>query len=182
PLAAVRHDGGPVAADSMDARWLVAAADESRTAKRAVPRGGRWICAVLAGQELLAIMVLHRRAPLEDADRRLFERAGVVTGLLMLLRRTVAETENRVRGELVNDLLTDAGRNPGLLTERGHRLGIDLESPHLVLVADTVPEARDRLGSAAVRHLFGSPAGSASAEHAGAVVLLVPARAEDQPS
>ncbi|WP_431037879.1 helix-turn-helix domain-containing protein [Streptomyces sp. P6-2-1] len=181
PLAAVRHDGGPVAADSMDARWLVAAAEESRTAARAVSRGGRWICAVLAGQELLAIMVLHRRAPLEDADRRLFERAGVVTGLLMLLRRTVAETENRVRGELVNDLLTDAGRNPGLLTERGHRLGIDLERPHLVLVADTVPEARDRLGSAAVRHLFGSPQGSASAEHAGAVVLLVPADTDRPP-
>ncbi|ASY32110.1 putative transcriptional regulator, PucR family [Streptomyces sp. Tu6071] len=182
PLAAVRHDGGPVAADSMDARWLVAAAEESRTAARAVRRGGRWICAVLAGQELLAIMVLHRRAPLEDADRRLFERAGVVTGLLMLLRRTVAETENRVRGELVNDLLTDAGRNPGLLTERGHRLGIDLARPHLVLVADTVPEARDRLGSAAVRHLFGSPPGSASAEHAGAVVLLVPAGTGEGPS
>lgn len=173
PLAAVRHDGGPFAADSVDAGWLISAAEESRAAARAVPRSGRWICAVLAGQELLAIMVLHRREPLEDADRRMFERAGVVTGLLMLLRRTVAETENRVRGELVTDLLTGAGRNPELLAERGRRLGVDLDRPHVVLVADTAAEARERLSSAVVRYLFGSPAGSASAEHAGAVVLLM---------
>ncbi|WP_405800388.1 helix-turn-helix domain-containing protein [Streptomyces halstedii] len=181
PLAAVRHDGGPFAADSMDAGWLVSAAEESRAAARAVARSGRWICAVLAGQELLAIMVLHRRDPLEDADRRMFERAGVVTGLLMLLRRTVAETENRVRGELVTDLLTDAGRNPALLAERGRRLGVDLDRPHLVLVADTAADARDRLSSAVVRHLFGSPGGSASAEHAGAFVLLVSAEGAQAP-
>ncbi|WSC97035.1 GAF domain-containing protein [Streptomyces sp. NBC_01754] len=181
PLAAVRHDGGPFAADSMDAQWLVSAADESRTAARAVARSGRWICAVLAGQELLAIMVLHRRGELEDADRRMFERAGVVTGLLMLLRRTVAETENRVRGELVTDLLTGAGRDPALLAERGRRLGVDLDRPHLVLVADTVAEARDRLGSAVVRYLFGYPEGGAGAEHAGAVVLLVTADGQQTP-
>ncbi|MGW3954808.1 helix-turn-helix domain-containing protein [Streptomyces sp. NPDC004752] len=172
PLAAVRYDGGPFAADSMDAGWLVSAAEESRTAGRAVARSGRWICAVLAGHELLAIMVLHRHRMLQDADRRMFERAGVVTGLLMLLRRTVAETENRVRGELVTDLLTDAGRNPTLLADRGRRLGVDLDQPYLVLVADTEPAARERLGSAAVRYLFGAPAGCAAAEHAGAVVLL----------
>ncbi|MFJ8787609.1 helix-turn-helix domain-containing protein [Streptomyces sp. NPDC102462] len=172
PLAAVRHDGGPFAADSMDAGWLVSAAEESRTAGRAVARSGRWIYAVLAGHELLAIMVLHRGHPLADADRRMFERAGVVTGLLMLLQRTVAETENRVRGELVTDLLTDAGRDPALLADRGRRLGVDLDRPYLVLVADTEPAARERLGSAAVRYLFGAPAGCAGAEHAGAVVLL----------
>jgi GAF domain-containing protein/sugar diacid utilization regulator len=172
PLAAVRHDGGPFAADSMDAGWLVSAADESRTAGRAVARSGRWICAVLAGPELLAIMVLHRRRALEDADRRMFERAGVVTGLLMLLRRTVAETENRVRGELVTDLLTDAGRNPALLAERGRRLGLDLDRPYLVLVATTEPAARDRLSAATAGYLFGARPGSAGAEHAGAVVLL----------
>ncbi|MFF7333636.1 GAF domain-containing protein [Streptomyces sp. NPDC008150] len=182
PLAAVRHDGGPFAADSMDAGWLVAAAEESRTTARAVARSGRWICAVLAGQELLAIMVLHRARPLEDADRRMFERAGVVTGLLMLMRRTVAETENRVRGELVTDLLTGSGRaNPVLLADRGRRLGVDLDRPHLVLVADTEPEARARLASAAVRHLFGAPAGSVGAEHAGHVVLLLTADGRQRP-
>ncbi|MFB6813403.1 helix-turn-helix domain-containing protein [Streptomyces sp. NPDC056347] len=173
PLAAVRPDGGDFAADSMDAGWLAETAEESRTGARAVQRDGRWICAVLAGRELLAGLVLHRRGPLDDSDRRLFERASVVTGLLLLLRRTVAETENRVRGELITDLLTDADRDPAGLTERGRRLGIDLDRPHLLLVAEGGP--RERLAPAAVRYLFGGDVHGVSAEHSGTVVLLIAA-------
>ncbi|MFJ4896645.1 helix-turn-helix domain-containing protein [Streptomyces sp. NPDC088727] len=173
PLAAVRPDGTGFAADSMDAGWLAEAAEESRTGARAVRRDGRVVCAVLAGQELLAGLVLHRSRPLDDSDRRLFERSSVVTGLLLLLRRTVAETENRIRGELITDLLTDTGRDPAGLAERGRRLGIDLDRPHLLLVAET--GARERLAPAAMRYLFGGEIHGVSAEHAGAVVLLIEA-------
>ncbi len=173
PLAAVRPDGTGFAADSMDAGWLAEAAEESRTGARAVHRDGRVVCAVLAGQELLAGLVLHRSRPLDDSDRRLFERSSVVTGLLLLLRRTVAETENRIRGELIADLLTDTGRDPAGLAERGRRLGIDLDRPHLLLVAET--GARERLATAAMRFLFGGEIHGVSAEHAGAVVLLIEA-------
>ncbi|MFI8004654.1 helix-turn-helix domain-containing protein [Streptomyces sp. NPDC086010] len=171
PLAAVRPDGSAFAADSMDAGWLDAAAEESRHGARAVHRDGRWVCAVLAGQELLASLVLHRPDRLDDSDRRLFERAAVVTGLLLLLRRTVAETENRIRGELISDLLGDPERDPAGLAERGRRLGIDLDRPHLLLVAEAA--AREKLGSAAMRYLFGGDIHGVSAEHAGTVVLLI---------
>lgn len=173
PLAAVRPDGADFAADSMDAGWLAETAEESRTGARAVHRDGRWICAVLAGRELLAGLVLHRREQLDDSDRRLFERASVVTGLLLLLRRTVAETENRIRGELITDLLTEADRDPAGLAERGRRLGIDLDRPHLLLVAEG--GARERLAPAAMRYLFGGDIHGVSAEHAGNVVLLIEA-------
>ncbi|MEV7714522.1 helix-turn-helix domain-containing protein, partial [Streptomyces sp. NPDC088270] len=173
PLAAVRPDGAAFAADGMDAGWLAETAEESRTGARAVHRDGRWICAVLAGRELLAGLVLHRRGQLDDSDRRLFERASVVTGLLLLLRRTVAETENRIRGELITDLLTDADRDPAGLAERGRRLGIDLDRPQLLLVAEG--GTRERLAPAAVRYLFGGDIHGVSAEHAGSVVLLVAA-------
>ncbi|WP_405661933.1 helix-turn-helix domain-containing protein [Streptomyces sp. NBC_01166] len=171
PLAAVRPDGTGFAADSMDAAWLAGTAEESRHGARAVHRDGRWVCAVLAGQELLASLVLHRPDRLDDSDRRLFERAAVVTGLLLLLRRTVAETENRIRGELISDLLGDPERDPAGLAERGRRLGIDLDRPHLVLVAEA--SARERLGGAAMRYLFGGDIHGVSAEHAGTVVLLI---------
>ncbi|MFG2590439.1 helix-turn-helix domain-containing protein [Streptomyces sp. NPDC048438] len=171
PLAAVRPDKTGFAADSMDAGWLADTADESRHGARAVHRDGRWVCAVLAGQELLASLVLHRPDRLDDSDRRLFERAAVVTGLLLLLRRTVAETENRIRGELISDLLGDPERDPAGLAERGRRLGIDLDRPHLVLVAEA--SARERLGGAAMRYLFGGDIHGVSAEHAGTVVLLI---------
>ncbi|WP_406381119.1 helix-turn-helix domain-containing protein [Streptomyces sp. NBC_01618] len=173
PLAAVRPDGADFAADSMDAGWLAETAEESRTGARAVHRDGRWICAVLAGRELLAGLVLHRREQLDDSDRRLFERSSVVTGLLLLLRRTVAETENRVRGELISDLLSDPDRDPAGLAERGRRLGIDLDRPHLLLVAEG--GARERLAPAAMRYLFGGDIHGVSAEHTGNVVLLIDA-------
>ncbi|MFE4689022.1 helix-turn-helix domain-containing protein [Streptomyces sp. NPDC056749] len=169
-LAAVRPDGTGFAADSMDAGWLAGTAEESRHGARAVHRDRRWICAVLAGHELLASLVLHRPGRLDDSDRRLYERAAVVTGLLLLLRRTVAETENRIRGELISDLLSDPERDPAGLAERGRRLGIDLDRPHVLLVAEAA--AREKLGGAAMRYLFGGDIHGVSAEHAGTVVLL----------
>jgi sugar diacid utilization regulator len=103
----------------------------------------------------------------------------VVTGLLLLLRRTVAETENRIRGELISDLLTDADRDPAGLAERGRRLGIDLDRPHLLLVAEA--GAREKLCAAALRYLFGGDIRGVSAEHAGTVVLLIGCEADADP-
>lgn len=116
----------------------------SRAAGRAVLVGDQWVCAVLAGPELLGSLVLSGRAKLDEADRRLFERAGVVAALLLLLRRSVAKAEDEVRGELLTDLLTAPHRNPAALLARGRRLGIDLAAPHAVLIAhvDGVPRRR----------------------------------------
>ncbi|WP_263105719.1 GAF domain-containing protein, partial [Kitasatospora sp. DSM 101779] len=151
---------------------LADALSASRAEGRAVRRGEDWVCAALAGHDLLGGLVLRGRADLDDADRRIFERASVVTALLLLLRRSVAETENRVRGELLADLLTAPDRDPAGLTARGRRLGVDLGRRHLVLVAEADPADRSRLAGAAARYLFGTR--GISAEHGEAVVLLLP--------
>ncbi|MFG2821124.1 helix-turn-helix domain-containing protein [Kitasatospora sp. NPDC048365] len=169
------HDaeGDPLTGRAAVAEGLAEAAAASREQARAVRHGEDWVCAVLAGQELLGSMVLHGRPDLDDGDRRILERASVVTALLLLLRRSVAETENRVRGELLADLLTAPDRDPAGLVARGRRLGVDLTRPHLVLVADPGDApARERLAGAAARYLFGSR--GISAEHGEAVVLLLP--------
>ncbi|MDI2125532.1 helix-turn-helix domain-containing protein [Yinghuangia seranimata] len=150
---------------------LVQATEESHALGRAVPRHGTWICAILAGPEALGSLVLHR-AELDDPDRRVFERASVVTALLLLLRRSVAETENRVRGELLTDLLTDPDRDPAALSARARRSGIDLDRPHLVLVAGTESAGQERLGARARQFLFAC--GGVTAQHAGSTVLLLP--------
>ncbi|MGE7434407.1 helix-turn-helix domain-containing protein [Kitasatospora sp. NPDC001175] len=165
-------EGGRLAGRGRDGRGLARALAASRTDGRAVRHGESWVCAVLAGQEPLGSLLLQGRPDLDHADRRLFERAAVVTALLLLLRRSVAETENRVRGELLTDLLTAPDRDPARLTARGRRLGVDLGRPHLVLVAEAAPEDRSRLARAAVRHLFGTR--GISAEHGEAVALLLP--------
>ncbi|MFD9125145.1 helix-turn-helix domain-containing protein [Kitasatospora sp. NPDC059571] len=166
PLA--RSDGGP----DLEPDAVVAAGAGSRAAGRAVPLGRHWACAVLAGSELLGSLVLFDHPELDDANRRLFERASVVTALLLLLRRTVAETENRVRGELLTEVLTTPDRDPAGLVDRGRRLGTDLDAPHLVLVAHSGLSTRAKLGAAGLQHLFGRA--GVSAEHGDAVVVLLP--------
>ncbi|MFC4000707.1 helix-turn-helix domain-containing protein [Prauserella oleivorans] len=139
----------------------------SRAAGRAVADGENWVCAVMAGPQLLGSITLAGRPGLGEQDRRLFERASVVTALLLLLRRSAAEAEDRVRGELLTDLLSAPGRDPAALLDRGRRLGLDLSAPHSVLAlhADDVPRAR--LASAAARR------GVLAGVQAGRVVLLV---------
>ncbi|MFD5431990.1 helix-turn-helix domain-containing protein [Kitasatospora sp. NPDC127067] len=174
-IAVLDAEGEPLAGRSAPAAELAEAVAASRAEGRSVRHGEQWVCAVLAGHDALGTMVLRGRPDLDDADRRLFERASVVTALLLLLRRSVAETENRVRGELLTDLLTAPERDPGGLTARGRRLGVDLARPHLVLVAepaDGKADDRARLAGAARRYLFGSR--GVSAEHAETVVLLAP--------
>ncbi|WP_198284299.1 helix-turn-helix domain-containing protein [Saccharomonospora xinjiangensis] len=133
------------------ARALSRALAASRSAGKAVAEGDAWVCAVMAGPQLLGSIVLTGRSDLVDADRRLFERAGVVTALLLLLRRSAAEAEDRVRGELVADLLTAPERDPAALLDRGRRLGVDLDAPHAVLTLHAEGVSRGRLTSLAAR-------------------------------
>jgi GAF domain-containing protein/sugar diacid utilization regulator len=145
-----------------------AAVAAARASGRAVSTSHTWVCAVQAGQELLGSLVLTGRPALDDADRRLFERAGVVTALLLMLRRSVAAAEDEVRGELLTDLLTAPERNPAALTERGRRLGIDLAAPHSVLIAHAGTVSRRRLAMACARYA------ALVGVHAEQVVLLAP--------
>lgn len=139
-----RAGTGPVAPSGQALRT-------SRSAGRAVTDGDAWLCAVMAGPELLGSITLTGRPDLDGADQRLFERASVVTALLLLLRRSAAEAEDRVRGELVADLLTAPGRDPAALVDRGRRVGVDLTAPHVLLTLHAEGVSRTRLAAAAAR-------------------------------
>jgi GAF domain-containing protein/sugar diacid utilization regulator len=144
----------------------------SRATGRAVEQNGSWVCAVLAGPELLGSITLTGRPDLADADRRLFERASVVTALLLLLRRTVAEAENKVRGELITDMLTAPDRDPARLLARARRVGVELAASHVVLVADGAAAPRERLVAAAVHQA--SVCRGLAGVHGEHVVLVLP--------
>ncbi|MFJ7777058.1 helix-turn-helix domain-containing protein [Streptomyces yangpuensis] len=142
----------------------------SRVGGRAVPADGTWVCAVLAGPELLGSIALTGRADLGDADRRLFERAAVVTALLLLQSRSVAETEDRVRGELLGDLLTGAA-DPASLPARARRVGVNPDRPHGVFVLHCATAPRQRLLSAAAR-IAHARTGLAGLHHDDVVLVL----------
>ncbi|WP_459975918.1 helix-turn-helix domain-containing protein [Nocardioides pyridinolyticus] len=90
---------------------------------------------VVLGQDVVARIWLTRQLePLPPLDVRALEQAATVCALEVLRARTALEVEWRMSGEIVSDLLT--GNPTGLVTaaERATRLGIDLTSPHAVVV------------------------------------------------
>ncbi|MFF5022849.1 helix-turn-helix domain-containing protein [Streptomyces collinus] len=157
-----------------------AALEASRAEGHAVRHGSDWTAAVAAGGELLGALVLRGHRDLDPVDQRTLERAAMVTSLLLLARRSAAEAEQRVRGELLDDLLDARDRDPRLLRERAARLRADLDATHVVLAAridgpasdaDEEAAARRRLWSAA-SHLAATRQGLAAARDGGTVLLL----------
>ncbi|MEU8245325.1 GAF domain-containing protein [Nonomuraea sp. NPDC048916] len=128
-LAVLDDLGRPITGDvgELDA-GVFEAAQASRALGRTVRRADLLIASVDVGAEPLCTLILRS----DDADERILERAALVCALLLLFRRSVAEAEGRVRGELLDDLISRPG-SPGL-TDRALRLGIDLGAPHVVVV------------------------------------------------
>ncbi|MFF0013777.1 helix-turn-helix domain-containing protein [Streptomyces sp. NPDC005374] len=156
------------------------ALETSRSEGHAVRHKDDWIAAVAAGGELLGALVLRGHPGLDPVDQRTLERAAMVTSLLLLARRSASEAEQRVRGELLDDLLDARDRDPRLLRERVSRLQADLDATHVVLAArldgpaadaDQEAAARRRLWSAA-SHLAATRHGLAAARDGGTVLLL----------
>lgn len=156
---------------------MVEAVAASRTEGRSVRRGPLWYAAVVAGAENLGALVLRPDDDLVNADQRILERAALVTALLLLFRRTVAEAEGRVRGELLDDLIARPVDDVEALRSRARRLGVDLDAPHvLVAVGDEAiagtGSARQRVVSWATT--YASTHGGLAAARDGRVVLMLP--------
>jgi GAF domain-containing protein/sugar diacid utilization regulator len=152
------------------------AAAAARALGRTVQRGELWATAVGPVEAIQCCLVFAPTSPPSDAEVRIFERAAVVTALLLLSRRAAAAAEDRVRGELLDDLISGRiGRDAGdldLVHERARRLGVDLTQPNTVLVLRPPAGARHRVATwaagQAVEHR------GLAAERDGATVLLLP--------
>jgi DNA-binding PucR family transcriptional regulator len=150
-----------------------AAVLETRQTGRLAHAGSMWAIAVKAAQSDLGVLVLGGVDDLDDADRRTLERAAVVTALVLLFERTAAEAEQRVRTDLVSDLITGRG-DPSALPTRARASGVDPTRPLAVLVAEAAGETPRRTLLLAAHAAAGS--GSVVGEHDGRVVALVPSQ------
>ncbi|WP_229803077.1 helix-turn-helix domain-containing protein [Planobispora rosea] len=119
---------GPAATAAM----IADAAQASRALGRTVRKDNLLVASVDVGAEPLCTLALRAEGQVADTDQRILERAALVTALLLLFRRTVAEAEGRVRGELLDDLIF----HPELdgLADRARRVGVDLDRDHVVIV------------------------------------------------
>jgi hypothetical protein len=159
--------------DSHDPSMIAEAVAASRREGHSVTRDGVWVAAVVAGTEDLGALALRPVQPLIDADQRILERAAVVTALLALFARNVADAEGRVRGELLDDLLARPVRNPDGLRSRAARLGVDLDSPHVIVVLATEDGTlRQRTFSWAAS--YASTRGGLAAARQTRIVLFMP--------
>lgn len=112
-----------------DGQRLRDALKQARSTGRAVRMdaddGRTWVAAVVAGSEQLGALLLSGREDLYSADLRTLERAAQVTALLLLQQRSVAEAEQRTRGEFLEDILAHARRDPEGLRRRARLLGLN---------------------------------------------------------
>lgn len=149
---------------------LSRARSTGRTARVETDSSCAWVTAVVAGAEQLGALVLHGRAHLDRADLRTLERAAQVTALLLLNQRSAAVAEQRLLGEVLDDVLTSGRREPERVGRRARLLGIDLDAEHAVVVASGGGRARVLAAAAALVR----ERGGLVAERPSTVVVLLP--------
>ena len=131
------HDGEgrTLVGDDEPPAELADAVARARVDGRSVHLGsGQYVAVAAAGEDHLGTLLLRSRE-LDDSERRTLERAAIVTALVLLFARTEAEAEERVRGELLTDLLSGRDVDHALLRARAQRQGADLDRPGGVAVA-----------------------------------------------
>ena len=167
------HDpaGDLLAGEAATGTWARAVA-ESVASGRSAETDGLYVAAARAGTEHVATLVLHdARRPLDLAERRTLERGAIVTALVLLFARTVAETEDRLGAALLRDLFDGDATDLGL-RDRARRQRVTLDPPLAVAVAGA--EGLDRYGAVrALGRLAASEHGVAG-DYRGRVVLVVP--------
>lgn len=134
----------------------------------------RWLAPVSAGADRLGALVLAEARPLDDAELRTLERAALVAAVVLLGERVQADTEQRVRVDLLDDLLRERDADPERLRRRAALIGLELEREHTVVVAAAAEADRRRAASEAIA-LARADNGFA-AEHDGHLVVLLPGR------
>lgn len=144
---------------------------------RLAEAGGMWAVAVTAAGQRLGTLVLGGRDGLDAGRGRTVERAAMVTALVLAFRLRAAETDQRVRTDLLTELL---GRTPGRetsvdrgLVERGRVLGLRLTTPHVLAVC-RCDEPRRR-GVVLAASALGEGR-ALVAEYGDGVVVLLPGR------
>ncbi len=155
---------------------LSTALEESLTTGRSVEvEPGLYLVAALAGSEHLGTLVLRPTAgTLEMAGRRTLERGAIVTALILLFNRSVSAAEDRVRGELLTDLLAGREKDRGWLRERARRHRLDLDRLRVVAVADVHGADPHRASLVAAR--LADEVHGLGGEHEGHIVLLAAAQ------
>jgi sugar diacid utilization regulator len=111
--------------------------DRAMTATGPVREQDRLVSVAVLGGSPVAVLVLHDPAGTAgDAERVAVEHATTVLTMQVARLHHLAETEARMRTNLVLDLVGDRSADPAALLNRAQTLGYDLVRPHRVVVIE----------------------------------------------
>lgn len=116
---------------------------ETRQAVRLPPRPerlipySRWIAPIAAGENRFGyVSALEMGGLLNDQQRSAIEQASIVIALEFLKQETAREVEQRLAGDLLDDLIHGRGITDAGIYQRAARLNLDLRIPHRIMVLD----------------------------------------------
>ncbi|QNE18333.1 GAF domain-containing protein [Kribbella qitaiheensis] len=107
---------------------------DSPASGRLTPVGDCWVVAATAKGERLGALVIGGVNDLSGADRRIVERAAVVTALVLLFRRQAAEQSRRAQADILADALSGTA-DPRALADRLRLLDPDRRAAGPLTVA-----------------------------------------------
>lgn len=109
----------------------------------------RLIYPIVTAQDILGyISIFKISGEFTGLDRMTLKRAAAVFALKMMQTRAVAETENRLKGAFVEDLIAGNFNTETSIIERASSLGYNLSQPHQVLTIkiDNFSRLNEQLG------------------------------------
>lgn len=97
----------------------------------------RLVSPILVGSELLGfVSLLRTNLPFSELEHIDLEHAASVFALVILEQKKIAEVERRLKGDFIDDLLSESFSDPDSIINRASRLNYDITLPHRVLVLD----------------------------------------------
>ncbi|MGD1225149.1 helix-turn-helix domain-containing protein [Streptomyces krungchingensis] len=133
---------------------------------------GMWAAPICTGTVDLGTVLVHPNRPLTDHAVQLLGFATQAMAVLMLLENSrAAIAEGQVRDDLLDELLTHPDLSPKKIRTRARRLGVELDGPHVVVVARPEEETPARASVWAASYAY-RKSGLKSIRHGTAVFLL----------
>ncbi|MHB1405094.1 MAG: XylR N-terminal domain-containing protein [Desulfitobacteriaceae bacterium] len=97
----------------------------------------RLVGPIIVGQQLLGfVSFLRSGLPFTELEHIAVEHSASVFALEMLKQKEIAAVENRLKGDFIDDLLSENFSDPNSIINRARGLDYDITQPHRVLVFD----------------------------------------------
>ncbi|MFF4532594.1 helix-turn-helix domain-containing protein [Streptomyces sp. NPDC001407] len=174
---AVRDPGGRILAATgelppFDAEELTKGVLDAHAGGEPVPLGdGAWIAPVAASGEDLGTVLFLPDEPLADPPAPLLLTARTVA-LALLLERSTAVAASQVRDEFLDELLAGPRRPWRHVEERARALAVDVDDPHVVVVAR--PEGGSQGRAVVWASSYAHRGRGLKSVHNGCITLLLP--------